>query len=98
MKNIALIDNAAYSFSFQIDNGVPILPFYHNKEDYQLAYLEKYLLQMRDQNIRDLNAKTFKFDLYKENDTVDEIIHALFPEIFDVDSSEEWSNEKTSNL
>lgn len=23
-----LVDNAAYSYAFQLDNGIPILPFY----------------------------------------------------------------------
>jgi len=33
IKNIAVIDNAMYSFAFHLDNGVPILPYYHNKKD-----------------------------------------------------------------
>jgi len=33
LKNIVLIDNAAYSFGYQIDNGIPIIPYYENKMD-----------------------------------------------------------------
>lgn len=28
LSDMILIDNAAYSYSFQLDNGIPIIPFY----------------------------------------------------------------------
>jgi CTD small phosphatase-like protein 2 len=31
LKNIVLVDNAAYSFGYQLENGIPIIPFYENK-------------------------------------------------------------------
>lgn len=33
LKNIVLVDNAAYSFGFQINNGIPIIPFYDDPND-----------------------------------------------------------------
>jgi CTD small phosphatase-like protein 2 len=33
MNDMLLVDNAAYSFGFQLENGLPIIPFYDNKED-----------------------------------------------------------------
>jgi len=33
LKDIVLVDNAAYSFGFQLTNGIPIIPFYDNKND-----------------------------------------------------------------
>ena len=33
LKDVVIIDNAVYSFGFQIDNGIPIIPFYNNKDD-----------------------------------------------------------------
>lgn len=33
LKDMVLIDNAAYSFGYQIDNGIPIIPYYDNKND-----------------------------------------------------------------
>lgn len=33
LKDIVLVDNAAYSFGYQIDNGIPVIPFYDNKSD-----------------------------------------------------------------
>jgi CTD small phosphatase-like protein 2 len=30
---MVLVDNAAYSYIFQLDNGIPIIPFYDSKSD-----------------------------------------------------------------
>ena len=43
LKDILLIDNAVYSFSFQIDNGIPIIPFRDNRDDDQLLKLIDFL-------------------------------------------------------
>lgn len=34
LSGVVLVDNAAYSYAFQLDNGVPILPFYHGDGDF----------------------------------------------------------------
>lgn len=34
LSDIVLVDNAAYSYAYQIDNGIPILPYYEGKIDY----------------------------------------------------------------
>lgn len=33
LSDMLLVDNAVYSFAYQVGNGVPILNFYENKED-----------------------------------------------------------------
>jgi len=38
-----LIDNAAYSYAFQPLNGVPIIPYYEGRNDYELQALLKYI-------------------------------------------------------
>ena len=43
LENIILVDNALYSFAYQIENGVPIIPFYDNKQDKELLSLKKFL-------------------------------------------------------
>lgn len=35
---MVLVDNSAYSYAMQLDNGIPILPFYEGK-DYELPPL-----------------------------------------------------------
>lgn len=43
LKDMVIIDNAVYSFGFQLDNGIPILPFYDDKQDEELLHLIYYL-------------------------------------------------------
>ncbi|CAD8139156.1 unnamed protein product [Paramecium pentaurelia] len=44
MKDIVLIDNAAYSFGVHIENGIPIIPYYDNKDDKELKQLYDFLI------------------------------------------------------
>lgn len=39
LKDVVLVDNAAYSYAAQPDNGIPILPYYHGKQDFELQVL-----------------------------------------------------------
>jgi CTD small phosphatase-like protein 2 len=39
LHEVVLIDNSVYSFAHQIENGVPIIPFYHDKNDEELLHL-----------------------------------------------------------
>ena len=43
LSQTVLVDNAAYSYAFQVDNGIPIIPFYEGKNDYELKALQGYL-------------------------------------------------------
>ena len=42
LKDIVIVDNAVYSFGLQLDNGVPIIPFYDNPQDEELRHLVYY--------------------------------------------------------
>lgn len=46
LKDIILVDNAIYSFFLQMSNGVPIIPFYNNKNDTELLKLRDFLLPL----------------------------------------------------
>jgi CTD small phosphatase-like protein 2 len=61
LSDMVLIDNAAYSYAFQPENGIPIIPYYEGKNDYELSSLEKYLSSMiLSKDVRDVNRKIFK--------------------------------------
>ena len=43
LSDMVLIDNSVYSFAYQIENGVPIITFYHDKNDEELFHLITYM-------------------------------------------------------
>ena len=43
MEKIVIVDNSILSFVYQINNGIPILPFYSNENDNELQNLLVYL-------------------------------------------------------
>ena len=62
--HIAIVDNATYSFGFQLTNGIPIIPFYDNKDDLELVHLMSFLLQMNQyEDVREFNNQHFEYDL-----------------------------------
>ncbi len=62
LSDTVLVDNAAYSYAFQIDNGIPILPYYHGSNDFELQTLQRYIDKMLlHDDVRKLNRNTFKF-------------------------------------
>ena len=62
LKDIILVDNAVYSFGFQLTNGIPILPFYRDKNDRELVQLVAYLKNnlLHAKSIQQANAAQFK--------------------------------------
>jgi CTD small phosphatase-like protein 2 len=67
LKDVALVDNAAYSYAFQLDNGIPILPYYHGSHDYELKALEKFIVNsyLSVSDVRSANRKTFGLHKYR---------------------------------
>jgi CTD small phosphatase-like protein 2 len=65
-----LVDNAAYSYLYQLENGIPIVPFYEDKDDEELLHLVRYVheitaLQEKTQmTLRDLNHRYFQLTAY----------------------------------
>ncbi len=43
LSEIVIVDNSVYSFAFQIDNEIPIIPFYNDKADEEMLHLVYYL-------------------------------------------------------
>jgi CTD small phosphatase-like protein 2 len=65
---ILIIDNAPYSFGYQISNGVPIITWHNDRSDRELKNLIPYmkrLVSMKDfrvENERHFGLKTFYED------------------------------------
>ena len=43
MSQLLLVDNAAYSYAYQLDNAIPIIPYYKGKNDFELKALCNYI-------------------------------------------------------
>lgn len=66
-KNIIMVDNSIYCYGFNLNNGVPILPFYGDFEDKELVSLESFLHQIiKFNDVRSIISKVFRYDLYKK--------------------------------
>lgn len=72
MKNMIIIDNSVLSFAFQLDNGIPILPYYDNKDDTELKFLSDYLnMIVKDEDLREENIKHIKMEYFLKKATKD---------------------------
>ncbi|CAD8195006.1 unnamed protein product [Paramecium octaurelia] len=79
LSNVLLIDNASYSYSQQIENGVPIISFYDNYDDQELLHLQNYLLSFRyEKDVRDLNQRMLKLNLFINYQDLKELLQSLF--------------------
>ena len=67
LKSTLNIDNSIFSFAFQLDNGVPIIPFHDDKDDKILPKIRDYLISLEYfEDVRLINAKTFSLtELYE---------------------------------
>lgn len=79
LEDIVIVDNAVYSFGYQLDNGIPIVPFYFNKRDKELKSLVAYLKSIYHlKDIREANRRLFKLHLYDDADSHEELLEKIF--------------------
>ena len=61
LKDLIIVDNLAHCFSYQIDNGVPLLEWQSDVNDKELKYLYGYLKKAVGYNdVRDYNKSMLK--------------------------------------
>ena len=62
LADVLIVDNAVYSFGNQLENGVPIIPFYNDPEDAELIHLAHYLQIVANDggDVREHNRKAFQ--------------------------------------
>lgn len=54
LKDMLIIDNSCLSFSLNLNNGVPILPFHDNLKDDELTHLLFYLSCLQENDVYDV--------------------------------------------
>lgn len=68
IKDLVIVDNAAYSFAFQVLNGIPIISWYDDMEDRELFKLIEYLRVLaRMDDVRIVNQFTFRLDTFYDD-------------------------------
>lgn len=62
LTDLIIVDNAVYSFGYQLDNGIPIIPYYDDKaHDEELMHLIYYFNCIyASPDIRVQNRKAFQ--------------------------------------
>lgn len=71
-KDILMVDNFIYSFSLDIENGIPIKPYYKGKDDYELEYLMEKLVMIQHEP-----ESTTLVDLVNKHLNLDEFYNFL---------------------
>jgi len=63
LEDLVIVDNSVYSFAFQIDNGIPIIPFYDDKDDEEMLHLIYYLNCLAQvEDVRAQNREAFELE------------------------------------
>lgn len=100
LKNMIIIDNSVLSFAFHLENGIPVLPYYNNKNDNELLYLKDYLLELYhsddfvETNNKVFNLKKLMNEASKEDrDLVEEEVKQSEKSTSSQDEAEEKENE-----
>jgi CTD small phosphatase-like protein 2 len=63
LKDLIIVDNAIYSFGYQLSNGIPIIPFKDDKDDIEFTCLMHYLEKIKDEpDFRVPNREAFKME------------------------------------
>lgn len=71
-KRIVIVDNAVYSFGFQLLNGIPIIPYYEDPADEELYHLIPFMEVLSDvDDIWVKNKEAFKLDELAEQNLED---------------------------
>ena len=64
---IIIIDNSVISFTYNLDNGLLIAPYYDSDTDYELMVLTEYLnFIFVFEDLREANRKILKLEYYKK--------------------------------
>lgn len=57
---MAIVDNSANAFMFQLDNGIPIVNYYSGDDDDELVHLTNYFVKLSESgDVRTVNAEAF---------------------------------------
>jgi CTD small phosphatase-like protein 2 len=65
IKNILIVDNSVMAFAYNLDNGIPILPYYDAEKDLELLFVAYYFESLyKCDDLTIINKKYMKLDYY----------------------------------
>lgn len=68
LKDLVIVDNCAFCFGYQLENGIPIIAWTDNKNDRELYNLTHYLRQLASvDDVRPVNRETFKLESFYDD-------------------------------
>lgn len=68
LSDVVIVDNAAYSFAYQVDNGIPIISWHDDRDDKEMINLIDYLKSLVEvDDIREVNFETFHLRTFYED-------------------------------
>ena len=74
LSKTIIVDNSAYSFGFQPENGVLVLPFKGEKDDSEFLMLGEYLTHlMKFDDFRNFNKKYFLYEEFMKSTNPDSL-------------------------
>jgi len=96
LSKIVIIDNSILSFSFQLENGIPILPFKDNKNDNEFPILVNYLNHLASvDDVRLENKKYLKLNHFLNQQKI--VVNSVNSTNSMNSSNCSYSEEYTSN-
>ncbi|CAD8144716.1 unnamed protein product [Paramecium octaurelia] len=80
LKDVVIVDNASYSFFHHLENGIPIISFYDDKQDNQLIKLYRFLINkiLPLDDVRPLLKEYFKLDQIDQFQTIVEAVEKMY--------------------
>ena len=79
IRRTVIVDNSSFCFCKELGNGIPIVPFFDNKNDLELLMLLGYLEQLESvSDVREFNKKHFKLHRYAKHKDLKHLYDDLF--------------------
>ena len=97
-KDILIVDNSVTSFAYDLDNGIPILPYYDAEKDLELLFVAYYFESIYEcDDLRVINKEYMKLDYYL-NQAIEEYNNESDEESEDDISDDVQKKEKEKDM